>query len=328
MVDSFPDISAIEEQLQSAPTSKQLLEQFLSAALTPTLITDPRRIEHIVTYVRLYPRSYFSRCPFVSIHPERAAEGFRRVELEWLAHLHRDPSDAEIARGLALLVAESDPLRALGILHSVETANPHNAELYVDMGRIPQPPAGRLAAFRRARELGATQPNLLVWIAGSALDAGDLETAEQAGQELLALVAEARAMWGEQLDFPERGRELWAKASVQFSPRSAARELTSAISDHANRKHWGHTVLGVIAVRRGDIDLATRHLAASASIVGEPRVSSYGPSFRLARELVAHGQWEAVESFIAACRAFWNGVEMDTWIDDLKARKTPEFWDQ
>lgn len=198
----------------------------------------------------------------------------------------------------------------------------------MDMGRIPQKPAGRLAAFQRARDLGATQPSLLVWIARAAIDAGNLEQAKQAGQELLALVDAARAQHGDRLDWPEQGRDLWARANAVVHEPSAARALITARGEHANQKHWGHSVLGVVAARYGNIEAAIWHLAESASVVGEPRLSSYGPSFRLARELVTHGQWAVVSAYLHGCRAFWDREEIDGWLAELAERRIPEFLDQ
>jgi hypothetical protein len=115
--------------------------------------------------------------------------------------------------------------------------------------------------------------------------------------ELLALVAEARAVYGEKLDWPERGRALWARARSGSDSDTAARALVGAITDHAHRKHWAHTTLGVIAARAGDVAEACEHLHESAAVRGDHRLSSYGPSFLLARELCALGEWEADDVF-------------------------------
>jgi hypothetical protein len=328
MIDESQDLEVLDEQLRRAPNSKELLERFLSMSCTPERKADPRRIEHLVAYVRHYPRTYFARCPFAHVYPQDSPEGFQRVEQEWMAHQRQSPGDAEVARGFALFLAESDCLRAREILRAVEPSNQGDADLYTDIGRISHAPADRLAALQRARGLGATQPNLLVWIGEAAIDAGDLERAEQVGDELLVLVDAARAVHGDRLDWAERGHELWARANAILGERSAASEFIGAISDHANRKHWSHTILGLVAVRRGDTVQAIRHIAESASVVGEPRLSSYGPSFRLARELIAHEQWDAVSSFLHACRAFWDNEKLDEWLVDIAERRTPEFLDQ
>jgi hypothetical protein len=307
------DIESINEQLRREPTSKQLLEEFLSESFDRELVADPWRIAHVTTYVRNYPRSSFARCPYAQICPEDSAEGFRQVEREWLTHSLQCPADAEIARGFALFVANQDTVRALAILRAVEALNGNDAELYVDIGRIDQSPRTRLLAFQRALELGGTQPNLRVWIAQAAVAANDLAQAERSGQELLALVDEARAFHGDRLDWSERGVELWDKVN-RVVARSATHDLVTAIGDHAHKKHWGRTALGVVAVRRGDIDSAKVHLKESAAVVGEPRLSSYGLSFRLARELLNHGEWDAVTAYLKGAS---NSGKSQNWTRGL-----------
>jgi hypothetical protein len=70
--------------------------------------------------------------------------------------------------------------------------------------------------------------------------------------------------------------------SVVFS---SAAELTDAIAQHAYRKHWGHSVLGLLACRCDELDTAVSHLIASADVRPDYRLSSYGPSLDLLREI-------------------------------------------
>jgi hypothetical protein len=73
------------------------------------------------------------------------------------------------------------------------------------------------------------------------------------------------------------------------------------------RGDWAHTTLGVLAARRGDIALAKQRLRESAAVKGDHRLSSsYGPSFLLARELCALGEWDAAADYLEACATFWN----------------------
>ena len=106
------------------------------------------------------------------------------------------------------------------------------------------------------------------------------------------------------------------------------RALTSAITDHAHRKHWAHTTLGVIAARRGNVAEARAHLRESAAVVGDHRLSSYGPSFLLARELCTLGEWNAVADYLEACAAFWNPEPLRGWVQQLREREMPEFFEQ
>jgi tetratricopeptide (TPR) repeat protein len=328
MAAELSDIDALEEQLKREPGAKTVLEQLLLAYASETIWNGPRRVERIVEYVRLFPRDAWARTPIVAFSPQNLPEGWRRVEQEWQRHLRAHPSDSLIARGFAAFLAESDWRRALDVLRAAAQANPDDPDLITDMGRVCQEPTQRLEFLRRARELGASQPNLLVWLACSSLDAGDLDEAERAAQQLLELAAEARVVHGHRLDFREQGQEFWNKALAECGDRAAAHQLVQAHGDHSNRKHWGHTVRGVVALRRGDVAAALEHLEYSGEVAGEPRLSSYGPSMRLAKELVRLQQWDAVAAYLQACRAFWDSPLLDTWIDDLRQRRAPDFGDE
>jgi hypothetical protein len=120
-----------------------------------------------------------------------------------------------------------------------------------------------------------------VWIARTAAAAADYMTAESTALELLASVERMRAKYGDRLDWSLCGEALWARALNESANRAAASALVSAISESAYRRHWGHTVLGLVADARGDIEEATRHLHESARAYPDYRLSAYGPSIDL-----------------------------------------------
>jgi tetratricopeptide (TPR) repeat protein len=293
MADSaLAGIELLEKRVQADPNSSSAWEDLFGAFCTEELVGHPRRIDNIVQFVRRLPRHYIARTPWVGVHPNQSPDGFRRVESEWVAHLRDFPNDAAIARGFAAFVASGDRHRAVAALRSATTSNPKDADLWMDMGRLSPDPVESLGFLQQARRLGAQQPNLTVWIGRAALDAGNLEVAAEIGDELLALTRAARSVHGDRLDWTERGRDLWSRARALLDDDAGARELTQAINDHANRHHWGHTFLGVVAARRGNVDLALDHLRLAAAVLNDFRLTSYGPSFHLARELAGHARWE------------------------------------
>ncbi len=86
-------------------------------------------------------------------------------------------------------------------------------------------------------------------------------------------------------------------------------EEASAQADdwnHGNAVHDGHALLDEIALRRGDVDAAERHLSQAGETPGSPQLGSYGPKMTLARELLALGLKDAVRSYLEACRKFWR----------------------
>jgi hypothetical protein len=114
------------------------------------------------------------------------------------------------------------------------------------------------------------------------------------------------------------------RAPLKCDGDAAARKLVSAIGDYANRRHWSHTTLGVLAARRGDVSLAKAQLRDSAAVRGDHRLSSYGPSLLLASELCALGEWDAAADYLETCAAFWNPEPLREWVRQLRERQMPE----
>ncbi len=325
-----PEIQALEEELRANPDSEQLRDAVLFEYFTPGLglYGDARRVQHIVEYIRRFPRTSVARCPFAHVSAVEFPEAFQQVEREWQRLHEQFPADPEIARGYAAFVASGDFARALAILEGAIQKHPEDPELWLDVGRKHPDPVERLRALEKARRLGSTQPNLLAWMAAAAMRAEDTGTVERSGNEMLSRAQEARSQHGERLDWPERGRALWQRARAACDSDESATVLVRAIGQHAHDKHWGHTALGFLALRSGDTSTACSHLLQSAAIVGDCRLSSYGPSFLLARELCGVGKWSAVRDYLRACEAFWGDGRMGEWVRQVEEHETPDFPDQ
>jgi hypothetical protein len=326
--EALAEIKALEEQLQDEPGSQEAREGLLLAYVGAHLLNDARRIQHVAEFVRLFPRTSMARCPLAHVDALECPEGFALVEQAWLRHRREHPTDPEIARGLALFIAGAQPDRAREILQDARQANPGDAALRVDAANICAEPRERLSLFQEARRLGSSHPNLRVWIARSAIDAGELDAAERMGNELLASIADLRAVHGERLEWTERGKDLWSRARGNSADEDKAHELVAAIRNYSNWTHWAHTALGVVAARRGNVNAACEHLRVSSEIAGDHRLRSYGPSFRLAQELVQRAQWAAVAEYLRHCRVFWDPDELVEWLSQVEQQQLPEFPDQ
>ena len=324
--DMPPEIEELELQLQTEPDSQELHEQLLWKYFEDENLREhPRRIESICWYVPRFPRTYLCRSPVVLIDPAFSPEGFRAVETEWLQLLSDNPYDAEVARGAANFFCVSNRSRSMEILRRIIDVDPNQGEVWTDLGRYSADPIERLVFFQEARRRGSTQSNLLVWIGRTAIDAGEFATAEAAGCELLALVDSTRAEYGDKLDWQEKSNAIWARAFDATGEREAATRLVRAISDQAYHKHWGHTVLGYVALHRDDVKAALDHLQESGKVVSDPRLSSYGPSLTLAKELCLRGEWSGVAEYLRACESFWEDERLPLWRNMVEDRKLPDF---
>jgi hypothetical protein len=177
--------------------------------------------------------------------------------------------------------------------------------------------------LERAAALGETSPNLLVWIAKAAFEAGDLAKAERAARELMTLVHDARLRFGDKLEWPERGTDLWRRAKATCGSSAAAHELTDAIAQHAYRLHWAHTILGLLAADSGDIDQAVVHLRASANIRSDYRLSAYGPALDLLRTVCTHGRWDAGLEYLQAWEKVWADDRVKAWLAAVREQRLP-----
>jgi len=97
--------------------------------------------------------------------------------------------------------------------------------------------------------------------------------------------------------------------------------------DYANAQHYGHTALGLIAVKAKDLKAAKDQLAMSADHSGSPQLNAYGPCMDLAAALMNQGQKDAVADYLEACGRFWKAgdKQLATWNQALDAGLRPDF---
>jgi hypothetical protein len=108
--------------------------------------------------------------------------------------------------------------------------------------------------------------------------------------------------------------------------------------NHGNAIHHGNKVLGLCALRAGRVAEARAHLIASGRTSGSPQLESFGPSMRLAAELLEHDAKESVLLYLEDCRTFWQvdvrdekGVpfagpaRLDAWAAAIRQGTIPDF---
>ncbi len=206
-------IDELEKQLLLEPNSPSLYDRLLWMYFDQeSLYGHPRRINHIIACIRRFPRNTMCQTPFVQVDPKVSHDGFQRIEREWIRLLNENPEDAKIAIGAANFYCMKDLKQAIEILKSFIEKDPSQANVWLNLGRYITDPKESLYYLKEAQRRGAIQPNLLVWLARSAADACEFSTAESYGKELLGLVADARAKYGNKLDWKEKGKSLFSKA--------------------------------------------------------------------------------------------------------------------
>jgi hypothetical protein len=126
-----------------------------------------------------------------------------------------------------------------------------------------------------------------------------------------------------------------------------ATELARLAPKHKQDWNYGNAiadsneVLGQIALSKGDVGEAKKHLLASADSKGSPQLNSFGPRFVLARELAEKGERETVIAYLDSVARFWanpeertepnskrlaseNLKELESWKEQLRDGKVPD----
>jgi hypothetical protein len=84
--------------------------------------------------------------------------------------------------------------------------------------------------------------------------------------------------------------------------------------------HAAHIILGLVDLREGNVDGAEEHLRAASRVrTVEPWEATFGPDFRLARELLRAGRREAVLEYLSRYRQLWKSRRGRTQLDDWTA---------
>lgn len=321
---SNDDLARLESEVLRNPTSELARENLLGAlSADPERFDDPRRFELIEWFLEHNPRNSICTTPFMRVNPETAPKAYARLKARWLALVADAPADLQLVRGAATFVAAEGLDEGKRLLKAAIAQKPNDASLWLDLGRMSEDPGERLAAFEKARDAGETLPNLLVWIAKTSFEAGQYQKSQLAASQLMHLVDEARARFGDKLDWQERGAEFWKRARTVSADDEAASELVDAHSQHAYRKHWAQTVLGLLACRDGDVDRAVAHLRESANVRPEYRLSSYGPSLDLVREVCAHGRWDEGRKYLQVWEDAWDDPRLGESIAAVEVRRLP-----
>lgn len=91
--------------------------------------------------------------------------------------------------------------------------------------------------------------------------------------------------------------------------------------------HDGNMVLGMVALKNGNIPTAKQFLLKSARSPGSYQIQYLGPNMMLAKELLASGEKEVVLTYLQEIRSIWThrNDDLNKWIEMIKAGISPSF---
>ena len=124
------------------------------------------------------------------------------------------------------------------------------------------------------------------------------------------------------------GETKYARAIAEDCLRRSTYRFPTGVDGDA--LHYGHQMLGLIAIREGKVEAASEHLIRSIDTFS-PVTSSFGPRMRLANELLEKRQFKAVENYLVRCKEGWSFAKeegIDVWLTDIRAGRRPsnESW--
>ena len=128
-----------------------------------------------------------------------------------------------------------------------------------------------------------------------------------------------------------------AKAAFEVGKADEAKQHAQAAIDlapkyrddwnYGNAVHDGHMVLGRVALKNGDVEIAKRELLLAGATPGSPQLNSFGPNMSLAKDLLEQKQTDTVVEYFALCAKFWEleRGDLNRWSVLAKAGEMPDF---
>lgn len=97
--------------------------------------------------------------------------------------------------------------------------------------------------------------------------------------------------------------------------------------NYGNAIHDANRILGLMSIKNGKIDEATRYLLKAGKSTGSPQLDSFGPELDLANLLLKLGQRDEVLLYLKDIEAFWemNDGRIDGWIAEIERGGQPDL---
>lgn len=245
---------------------------------------------HILWFIRNRPKDPFTGSGMCTMLPDIDGEAYYEARRLWLQQVDKHPKDTRVLINASNFLALRDRSKAIDLAKRALSLEPDNlfhaeklALLYNLTARETRDVTTQKRYYRQALTVleGAlkrgqiqdiVRVSLLSAAADTAARAEEWKKAERYAQELLALAS---------------------RPIFVFEP-------------DADGIHTAHIVLGKVALRRGDVEAAKKHLLESARVSGSPTLGSFGPDFTLAKALLLRGEKQAVLEYLNLCERFWG----------------------
>jgi tetratricopeptide (TPR) repeat protein len=221
---------------------------------------------------------------------------FQRGKELWNEQIKENQRDASVLKNASYYFYHRDWVRAISLLEAALELEPQNARL-----------KDRLAF---TCELGARSDKT----------ADRLHRAMVLREELLN-TASAR----------DRLRALTNLAETAYrrddfkTCREAAEQVLQSSDRNGDEFHQAHQLIGLVQLADSDRAGARLSLLQSGKVKSTPVLSSFGPKFQLAKQLLHMGERAAVLKYLEDCSLFWESGQKDLayWWIQMQLGGTP-----
>ncbi len=290
------------------------------------------RATHIYWIIEHHPDRKIAGSPEALLLKFEQAATYEPAGALWTRQCAAHKSNAAVLGNAARFFVLNEPDLAEKLFLSAQTLEPDNPEWHVLLAHL-----HKLSTVRGSAELRSIKAKqALVELemaeqirsshsAGATPPFGVLSPEESRQLELLSRIH----------SLPDRARAAFDAGEFKFARQFAEECLDVASSTQigeyfrgdGNAIHYSHLVLGRVAVRDGELEMAKAHLLESGKTKGSPNLMSFGPNMSLAKELLELGERDVVLEYLDLCGKFWKrgSDELSEWKDEITRGEIPAF---
>ena len=310
------DVAQLERQVNRRPSDILARVQLLSYYFFRRFDDEQAaqaHLRHVTWMVTHHPESEACSLLVMKVNGASFREAHKQIKEQWLRQVADHPDDPGVVANAALFMAScADPDTWRDLYRRAHELDPKNPRWPLKLGQdralrvawnAPGTPARRDAACEALGFFAEALPNedrvgrheLLADMAEMALECGRIQESQQYAERVLK--------------------------------KTGDDALDPLLASGDDTPHRALQVLGRIALKKGSASLADEFLLESARTPASPTMTTFGPEFDLARELVERGERDAVIQYLELCRSFWDkkGPILDRWEAEIRAGRTPEF---
>ncbi len=257
--------------------------------------------EAILRLIRSHPEAAVLGTPYGQLLP--VVQNYAEGERLWKEQLQNHPNDRRIIynAGHSFLSGQNLDL-AISTFKQGKSVDPYNSVAW-------------------DRDLGNAYKLKVIRV-------GDPSLTKEALNSLESAYAAGSKMERSSL-LPDLGKTALAAGELDKAVAYANEMLATDDNgwNKGNLIYYGNYVLGIVAIKNGDLESAAKYLLQAGDTPGSPQLNSFGPNMTLAKELLDRGQKDTVLAFLKKCSKFWTSPlgPCNKWIQQMEEGQTPDF---